>query len=469
MNAAPGAASLGPRPVRAADAPALPLSEVLDTSEVRLLLEDFRKLTGFGVALLDTEGRTVASSAPADLCRRHATAESTDGTPAPEAAPPCESAKSCPLGPHRCRHGLRNVEAAVTVLGRRLGTLFIGPFLFDDDPPAIALLNGPPGATDPSLAEGFARIPRFRRDGVDAASDFLSRLAGMLSTLSHGRVALSRTVAERDRLVAELTAREAEIRRLCAGLEARVAERTAELRARNDELQAFAYTIAHDLTAPLRGISGHTGALLEDAGESLDANARRRLSRISEAAHRGGRLIDALLRISALSRAVVVRGPVDLGVVAASIAEDLAEEEPDRSVTWVLGTDLETRADELLVRELLENLLRNSWKFTSGKPSARIEVGATRANGETIFHVRDDGAGFDMAHASSLFGAFHRAHPPGSFPGLGIGLAIAERIVRSHGGGIRATGSPGEGATFTFTLEPPPDGSPAGSEDEAAD
>ncbi|MCL4809818.1 MAG: hypothetical protein KJ062_18820, partial [Thermoanaerobaculia bacterium] len=211
-----------------------------------------------------------------------------------------------------------------------------------------------------------------------------------------------------------------------------------------------------------RGIRGPAGALLVAGAHRLDREARRGLGRIDAAAHRGGRLIEALLRLAALSRAVVVRGPVDLSAMAASIAADLEEEDPDRRVMWALTPGLTANADGLLVREVLENLIRNAWKFTGEGPGNRIELGASRKGGETIFHVRDDGAGFDMAHSSSLFRVFHRAHPPDSFPGLGIGLALVEKIVRRHEGWVRASGLPGGGATFSFTLEPPAGPGPAG-------
>ncbi|MCL4809817.1 MAG: CHASE domain-containing protein [Thermoanaerobaculia bacterium] len=244
------------------------------------------------------------------------------------------------------------------------------------------------------------------------------------------------------------------LRLLNEELEERVADRTRDLDATNAELQAFAYTVAHDLKAPLRAVSGFTALVLEGKEAHLDAESRRLLGRVLDAAHRGGLLIEGLLRHAALARATLARRRVDVEAVARGVASDLGARAPERGVEWKVESGLAAEADESLLREALERLLENALKFTAGRDLARIEVGAERIGSETVFFVRDDGAGFDPAHAHRLFQPFQRAHAPDEFPGLGIGLALAARIIGRHGGWIRIDSSPGRGTTVRFTLAP---------------
>jgi len=238
---------------------------------------------------------------------------------------------------------------------------------------------------------------------------------------------------------------EAEVRGLNSELELRVAERTAEL-------EAFAYAVAHDLKAPLRGIDGFAALLLEDEEGRRTAEERRMLGRIRTASQRGGRLIEDLLLLSRLTKVDLRRGPTDLSSLALQAAKRIQALEPERRVDWVVEPGLTAIADASLVKELLEQLLGNAWKFTARKGSARIEVGAAEKERKRFFFVRDNGVGFDMAHSGELFGTFHRAHADSEYPGLGIGLAIAAKIVQRHGGTIRAEGEPGMGASVFFTL-----------------
>jgi signal transduction histidine kinase len=246
------------------------------------------------------------------------------------------------------------------------------------------------------------------------------------------------------------------LRLLNQELEARVADRTRALDASNAELQAFAYTVAHDLKAPLRAVSGFTALVLEGKEAHLDAESRLLLGRVLEAARRGGLLIEGLLRHAALARLPLARRQVDVEAVARGIVSDLQASAPGRRVEWKVEPGLAAVADEALFREALGKLLENAWKFTTGRDPARVEVGAEQLGDETVFVVRDDGAGFDPAHAHRLFQPFQRAHAPGEFPGLGIGLALAARIVGRHGGWIRIESSPGGGTTVRFTFPPAP-------------
>jgi len=246
---------------------------------------------------------------------------------------------------------------------------------------------------------------------------------------------------------------EEEIQKLNAELEERVRDRTSQLEAANKELETFAYSVSHDLRAPLRGIDGWSLALVEDFGDKLDGEARHYLSRVRSEAQRMGQLIDDLLQLSRVTRAPLERESVDLTSLARSIADTLREIHADRQIEFAIEPGLGTQGDARLLEVVLTNLLGNAVKFTGKQPAARIEFGRTEQEGQPAFYVRDNGAGFDMAYARSLFGPFQRLHRASDFPGTGIGLATVQRIIHRHGGRIWAEAQVNQGATFYFTLE----------------
>jgi signal transduction histidine kinase len=252
--------------------------------------------------------------------------------------------------------------------------------------------------------------------------------------------------------VQQLTDQAEALRASEARLEARVAQRTAELTHANQELESFSYSVSHDLRAPLRAIDGFSQALIEDEGERLSPEGRQRLQRTRAAATRMGQLIDDLLQLSRVSRSEMRRERVDLSALARDVAEDLKHSEPGRDVKFNIAEGLKTQGDARLLRVALENLLGNAWKFTSRCPAARIEFFAQGGNGHPQYAVRDNGVGFNMAYAGKLFSPFQRLHKATDFPGTGIGLATVQRIVHRHGGHIEAEAGPGAGATFRFTL-----------------
>src|SRR5713226_2729610 len=244
----------------------------------------------------------------------------------------------------------------------------------------------------------------------------------------------------------------ARIQELNENLERRVVERTAELNAANKELEAFSYSVSHDLRAPLRAIDGFSQALLEDYAGKLDDAGKDYLNRVRAATQMMCSLIDDLLNLSRLTRTVMQLQSVDISVLVHSIVSDLQKAQPERQVQVRIQDGLKTSADPGLVRVALENLLSNAWKFTSKRACAHIEFGQADVNGTLAFFVRDDGAGFDPAYVDRLFGAFQRLHAETEFAGTGIGLATVQRIVRRHGGRVWAEGEVDHGATFYFTL-----------------
>ena len=252
--------------------------------------------------------------------------------------------------------------------------------------------------------------------------------------------------------------------RLYDDLEERVRRRTAELDAANSELEAFSYSVAHDLRAPLRSIDSYSQMLLEDFGDRLDGDGRSYLARMRTSAQLMGRLIDDLLRLARVSRAELRREPVDLAAIARTVVTRLRQAQPDRDVEVTIAPGLDATGDARLVEVALTNLIGNAWKFTGKRTPARIEVAARPADGAasaTVYLVRDNGAGFDPAKATRLFGAFQRLHPATEFEGTGIGLATVERIVRRHGGRVWADAVLDGGATFYFTLQGDDGGSQA--------
>ena len=250
-------------------------------------------------------------------------------------------------------------------------------------------------------------------------------------------------------LKSELTATEARAAKELA--EARAAY-VDELRRKNDELEAFSYSVSHDLRAPLRAISSFTKIILEDCSDALDEAGRGHLERVRKAAERMDELIDDLLELSRIGRAGLARQPIDLGAIARQIVDDLRGRDPERAVDVEICAEIHTEGDRKLVRILLENLLGNAWKFTSRVARARIEVGARVDTEPATYFVRDNGVGFDMSHASKLFRPFQRLHDEREFTGTGIGLATVQRIIERHSGRIWAEAEPGQGATFSFTL-----------------
>jgi len=240
-----------------------------------------------------------------------------------------------------------------------------------------------------------------------------------------------------------------EVRILNEELEERVRQRTAELEAANRELEAFSYSVSHDLRAPLRSVDGFSLALVEDYGSYLDADGRDYVQRIRKGVQRMGQLIDSLLQLSRITRADLARETFDLSELAEDILADLRAAHPERNIVTTVQPGLTAEADPRLLRVALENLFGNAIKFSARVPEARIEFGQT-PSGE--YYVRDNGAGFDMQYVSKLFIAFQRLHGDREFLGSGIGLATVARVIRRHGGSIRAEGEIGKGAVFSFTL-----------------
>jgi PAS domain S-box-containing protein len=245
---------------------------------------------------------------------------------------------------------------------------------------------------------------------------------------------------------------EEELRQLSTALEQKVEERTAQLKAINKELEAFTYSVSHDLRAPLRSLDGFSQLVLEMKADQLDDEGKEYLGYVRESAQDMAQLIDDLLNLSRLSRAELRKEWVNLSEMMAEIAHKQKEQEPERQIEIRIQPDLHAEGDSHLLRAAFQNLFANAWKFTRQQPNPVIEFGQMEKEGANVFFVRDNGVGFDMKYVNKLFGAFQRLHDAEEFPGTGVGLATVQRIIHRHGGAIWAEAVVNQGATFYFTL-----------------
>jgi signal transduction histidine kinase len=285
---------------------------------------------------------------------------------------------------------------------------------------------------------------------VSADKDYSVRAA------SEGPDEIGSLVATFNEMLDQIERQNSDLEEARADLERRVEARTHDLAAANKELEAFSYSVSHDLRAPLRGIDGFSNALLSRYGPQLDEQGRHYLDRVRAGTMRMATLIDDMLGLAKVGRRQLIRQQVNLSEIAGRVAAELATRPPVRLVRVKIEKGLTMEADPDLLAIVLENLMGNAWKFTAKREAACIEVGKRKDGAEAAFYVRDNGAGFDMAYADKLFGAFQRLHSDEDFEGTGIGLATVQRIVNRHGGRIWAEGEVGKGATFYFTLERKP-------------
>jgi light-regulated signal transduction histidine kinase (bacteriophytochrome) len=235
-------------------------------------------------------------------------------------------------------------------------------------------------------------------------------------------------------------------------IEVALHQRTDQLEAANKEMEAFSYSVSHDLRAPLRGIDGFSQILMEEYQDKVDEKGKNYLLRIRLGTQRMAQLIDDMLNLSRLSRSEMIIQQVNLSEIVNKIAETFREEQPERNVEFIIQKGIKVQADRQLLQIVLDNLIGNAWKFTSKHTTARIEFGMQEQNDKPVCFVRDNGAGFDMNYDQNLFGAFQRLHTIDEFPGTGIGLATVQRIIHKHGGEVWAEGQIEKGATFYFTI-----------------
>jgi signal transduction histidine kinase len=253
-------------------------------------------------------------------------------------------------------------------------------------------------------------------------------------------------------MLQQIQSRDQALRQAQGELEQRVEERTNQLLVANRELEAFSYSVSHDLRGPLEIINGYVHILTSRYGPQLDADGREYLQQVRQASRRMAELIDDLLNLSRVTTTAMHKQRVDLAALARSVMDELCRREPSRQVEFVMRDCPQAEGDNRLLRIVLDNLLGNAWKYTSGHPRARIEFGCEQRSGDVVYFVRDDGAGFDLHEADRLFKPFQRLHSAAEFPGTGVGLATVQRIIQRHGGDVWAEAKVEKGATFYFTI-----------------
>ena len=416
----------------------LQLEDVLNPELVQPLLEGLYRITGIPVAIIDLDGRVLVSTPWQDICAKFHRVH-------PESCRNCIESDSqlttgVPAGQfkiYQCRNHMWDVVTPIMLGDRHLANLFTGQFLFADEPVDTALFAAQArryGFDEQQYMDALSRVPRVGREHVYATMQLYSKLATVLSTLGYSGIKLARAITETARANSELTASA-------------------------NELERFAYTVSHDLRAPLRHLDGFLSLLARRSYNSVDEQGKHYIDSTLQASQRMGRLIDELLQFSRLGRAAMRRTPVDMNLLIEEVRRELEPEAQNRVIRWRIEELPPAFGDQPMLRQVFENLVANALKFTRNRTVAEIRIGSeTTADGALVVFVQDNGAGFDMRYYDKLFQVFQRLHGEDEFEGTGIGLANVRRIVERHGGTVWAEGAVDKGAKFYFSLPDACDG-----------
>lgn len=417
----------------------LELQDVLDVEAVQHLMNDLWKFTGIPVAIIDLHGKVLVGAGWQDICTNFHRVH-------PESCKNCVES-DCQLTTgvapgkfklYKCKNNMWDVVTPLMLGDRHIGNLFCGQILFDDE--AIDNQVFIDQARRYSFDEAkyltaLNRVPCIKRERMTDAMEMYSRLAEILSKLGYGSVKLARAMTEAKLMTAETT------------------RANTELQHTSKELERFAYSVSHDLRAPLRHLDGFLTLLSKRNYNSLDERGKHYIDCTLEASQRMGRLIDELLQFSRLGRTEMRKAPVDLNQLIEEARKELEPESRGRTVAWRVERLPVVSGDPPMLRQVLENLIANGLKFTRNRQEVTISIGTKpEKDGKTVFFVQDNGAGFDMRYSDKLFQVFQRLHGEEEFEGTGIGLANVRRIVERHGGEVWAEGEVDRGATFYFSL-----------------
>lgn len=434
----------------------LELADIVDVPAVQAIMDDFYHLSNIGVGILDLRGKILVATGWQDICTKFHRVH-------PETCANCfesdtELSKDVAPGAtiiYRCKNNMWDVVTPITIGGKHMGNLFLGQFLFDDEQPDIELFRNMARKYDFDEDEYLAaleKVPRWSREKVGMIMSFYTKFATIISKLSYGNIKLARMLAEQSILLNERKQASEEIQKLNAGLEKRVLERTAQLELANKELDAFSYSVSHDLCAPLRAINGYTHILNEQYADALDDEAKRLCRNIRSGTTRMRQLIDELLAYARLSRSEIKPAPVNMKELAQAVFDEITEAGSNSRVNISMADLPASQGDKTMIRQVWVNLISNAVKFSSKKENPVVEIGCRVEDEEAVYFVRDNGAGFDMEYANKLYGVFQRLHSGREFEGTGVGLAIVQRVIHRHGGRVWAEGEVGKGATFYFTM-----------------
>jgi PAS domain S-box-containing protein len=433
------------------DVSTLRFEDLFSLETIQAIQDAFADATGVASIITDTEGRPITRPSNfTTLC-----GEIIRKTEKGYCNCVCSDAAIGRINPHGptmqpcLSAGLLNGGTGISVGDRHIANWLIGQVLDEDmDTSKIRHYAEEIGVEQERFDQALSQVPRMSKRQFEKICRALYLIAQQLSRLAIQNVQQARDITRRKKA-------EEEVRELNAELEKHVQNRTADLEAINKELEAFSYSVSHDLRAPLRAIVGFSQVLAEDYENKLDDQGKDILRRVINAGKGMEELIEGLLTLARLTRKELNWSQVDLSMLAGTIVQEFQQREPNRHVEVMIEPNLIAYGDRALLRPVLENLIGNAWKFTAGKDPAKIEFGSTQIEGQKVFYVRDNGAGFDMAYVDKLFKAFSRLHRQEEFAGTGIGLATVQRIIHRHGGRVWAQGEVEKGATFYFYLKTP--------------
>jgi PAS domain S-box-containing protein len=409
----------------------LELADILDVPAVQAMAEDLYHLIPIPAAIIDLKGNFLVAVGLQEICSKFHRAN-------PESCRNCiESDVHLTQGvapgefrSYKCKNNMWDVVTPILVAGEHLANLFTGQFFFADDPPDYESFRAQAkryGFDEKEYLAALDKAPRLTREQLSATMSFFMKFAQLLSQMSYSSVKLARSMTETTRV-------------------------NAQLEASVKELEAFTYSVSHDLRAPLRHISGFSKILTEEFGSSLPEDAQHHLHRIQEGTRRMGVLVDDLLNLARVGRRDLSMRITGLNSLVNEVIAELKPEMEGRNVEWRLADLPFVECDSGLMKQVLQNLLANALKFTRPRAQAIIEVGQQEQNGTTLIYVRDNGVGFSMKYADKLFGVFQRLHRPEDFEGTGVGLATVQRIIQKHGGRTWAEAELDKGAIFYFTI-----------------
>jgi PAS domain S-box-containing protein len=409
----------------------LELADIIDVPAVQALAEDLYKIVSIPMAIIDLKGTFLVAVGLQEICTKfhRSNPESCrncleSDTHLIERVPPGE------FRVYKCKNNMWDAVTPILVAGQHLANLFTGQFLFADDPPDYRTFQEQArkyGFNEKQYMAALDKAPRLTRDQLSASMSFFIRFAEFLSRLSYSGVKLARSMTE-------------------------TARANSQLEASIQELEAFTYSVSHDLRAPLRHISGFSKILAEEFGTTLPDDAQHHLRRIQEGTLRMGMLVDDLLNLARVGRRGLALQITGLNSLINEVVTELKPEWEGRNVKWMLADLPYAECDPGLMKQVFQNLISNALKFTRPRGQAVIEIGQQRQNGSPVIFVRDNGVGFNMKYADKLFGVFQRLHRPEDFEGTGVGLATVQRIIQKHGGRIWVEAELDQGATFYFTL-----------------
>jgi signal transduction histidine kinase len=413
------------------DLGSLDLADILDVRALQSLVDDFYAVAHIPIGVIDLKGKVLAGVGWQDVCTKFHRVN-------PETCKNClesDMVLSAGAAPgefkiYKCKNNMWDVATPIMVAGQHLGNLFTGQFFFTDEPIDYEWFRsqaGKYGFNEDAYLAAVEAAPRLSRESVNTSMAFLAKLARVLSQLGYSGVKLARSVAEINRV-------------------------NADLAASVKELEAFTYSVSHDLRAPLRHISGFSKMLTEEFGSTLPPDAQHHVQRIQEGTRRMGVLVDDLLNLARVGRRDLSLRVSGLRSIVDEVIVELAPERGERQIEWKIGELPFVECDPGLMKQVFQNLLSNAVKFTRPRSHAVIEVGLNNERGILAVFVRDNGVGFSMKYADKLFGVFQRLHRMEDFEGTGVGLATVQRIVQKHGGRIWAEAELDKGATFYFTL-----------------